>query len=99
MYKLSPFTPVLILLSLNLLSGCGRGGGGYSILPDSSNFRQSADKVQSKVDLLWVIDNSASMETSQNNIANNFKSFISGFANNGYDFQIAVTTTSAWQTI
>ena len=36
------------------------------------------------------------MDTSQQNVANNFTAFISDFVTKGYDFQIAVTTTDAY---
>lgn len=49
-----------------------------------------------KIDLLWVVDNSASMDPLQNNMTTNFNSFIQQFVTKGYDFQVAVTTTDAY---
>lgn len=46
----------------------------------------------SKVDLLWVVDNSGSMEDNQANIAANFSNFISNFVNQGIDYNIGITT-------
>lgn len=84
-------------LTLGLMAGCGGSSNpSYSLLPDSNEFQQSAREVNSKIDILWVIDNSGSMANSQTNLANNFAAFIQQFASKGYDFQIAVTTTEAW---
>lgn len=79
-----------------LLVGCGSDSSSFSILPDANTFQQSTDSVNTKIDILWVIDNSGSMRTSQEDLANNFQSFISNFQSKGYDFQMAVTTTDAY---
>jgi hypothetical protein len=47
----------------------------------------------SKVDVLWVIDNSGSMVDKQVNLGRNFQSFIDLFTRGKIDFRIAVTTT------
>tara|TARA_Y100001963_G_C6789705_1_gene454803 strand:+ start:2951 stop:4558 length:1608 start_codon:yes stop_codon:yes gene_type:complete len=44
-------------------------------------------------DILFVIDNSCSMYSHQNNLKNNFSSFIGVFAGSGVDYQIAFITT------
>jgi hypothetical protein len=48
------------------------------------------------VDILWVVDNSGSMETSQHNLATNFKSFIAKFVQSGSDFRMGVTASDAY---
>lgn len=48
------------------------------------------------VDILWVVDNSGSMESSQANLAANFNSFIQDFVALKYDFRMAVTTSDVW---
>ena len=45
------------------------------------------------VDVLWVVDNSGSMEQEQSKLGNNFNAFIQYFLNLDLDFQLAVTTT------
>ncbi|MCB9680872.1 MAG: hypothetical protein H6733_05310 [Alphaproteobacteria bacterium] len=45
------------------------------------------------VDVLWIIDNSESMSTELNDLANAMNTFIQSFVNLGLDFQIGVTTT------
>ncbi len=50
-----------------------------------------------KVDILWVVDNSSSMETSQQRLADNFDAFIQQFMTQRLDFQMGVTTTDAYK--
>jgi hypothetical protein len=45
------------------------------------------------LDILWVIDNSGSMQGEVDNLADTFDVFINGFVNLGLDFQIGVVTT------
>ena len=69
--------------------------------PQIDHFIQDGDDVRGVVDILWLIDNSGSMATSQQNLANNFNSFInrftSGTTNEMLDFQMAVITTDQLQ--
>ncbi|MNK26228.1 hypothetical protein D3C87_445600 [compost metagenome] len=80
-----------------LTTGCDKSGSPFSLAPDSSSYKQEAVYVPKKIDVLWVIDNSGSMETSQQNLATNFQSFINRFQQNNYDFNMAVVTTDAWR--
>lgn len=86
----------LFATSLFVLSSCEKSGGSFSLSADSSQFQQSAVFVPRKLDVLFVVDNSGSMKTSQTNLAQNFPSFINYFKDRGYDFKIAVTTTDAF---
>lgn len=52
-----------------------------------------------KVDILWVVDNSSSMETSQQRLADNFDAFIQQFEKQSFDFQMGVTTTDGYRGI
>jgi hypothetical protein len=54
------------------------------------------EKIFSKLDILWVIDNSSSMNSSQQKLANNFSSFITNLQSQKFDYQMAVTTTEAY---
>ncbi|MCB9746348.1 MAG: VWA domain-containing protein [Alphaproteobacteria bacterium] len=47
----------------------------------------------SKVDVLWVIDNSVSMEGEQERVANGFDSFIASIDETNIDFQIGVVSS------
>ncbi|UYL09220.1 hypothetical protein B9G69_001345 [Bdellovibrio sp. SKB1291214] len=88
---------VVVASAISMLAGCGKSGGTYSILADSDSYKQEAVYVPKKIDILWVIDNSGSMKTSQDNLAANFQSFIARFNQNNSDFHMAVGTTDAWE--
>lgn len=75
--------------------GCGNNPNSYSILPSEQNFVQSV--TNTKMDILWVIDNSGSMKPSQDSIAANFNSFIQDFSDNNFDYQLAVITSDAYR--
>ena len=55
-------------------------------------FTQAQEK-RSKVDILWVIDDSGSMGDEQAALAYNFDAFINGFLNENVDFKMGITTT------
>ncbi|MAV92084.1 MAG: hypothetical protein CL676_11750 [Bdellovibrionaceae bacterium] len=75
--------------------GCSPKEASYSILSTNQEFSQATQ--DNKVDVLWVIDNSGSMAPSQQNLADNFPSFIQNFENAKFDFNIAVTTSDAFK--
>ncbi|MBK8202737.1 MAG: hypothetical protein IPK68_10610 [Bdellovibrionales bacterium] len=77
--------------------GCEKNAPSFSLLPDSEIFFQNSGAVSPKIDLLWVVDNSGSMHSSQVNVANNFSSFISDFSSRGFDYRMAVVATDAYR--
>lgn len=81
---------------LTPLVACEKNAGTFSLAADSTLFQQSATFVPRKLDVLFVIDNSGSMATSQTNLASHFPSFINYFKTKGYDFKIAITTTDTY---
>lgn len=87
---------VMMASTVAMLAGCSKGAGGYSLLNDNTDYKQQAVIIPKKIDILWVIDNSGSMETSQSSLASNFQAFIGRFNQQNYDFHMAVTTTDAW---
>ncbi|MBT7611041.1 MAG: VWA domain-containing protein [Bacteriovoracaceae bacterium] len=50
---------------------------------------------EQKVDILWIIDNSGSMEGEQSDLASNFGTFINDFLMQSIDFKMAITTTDS----
>tara|TARA_B100001248_G_C27399748_1_gene469156 strand:- start:1578 stop:2606 length:1029 start_codon:yes stop_codon:yes gene_type:complete len=90
------FARILTTTTFVLLTACGADDPSFSLLPTSNEF-QSTSSFNNKIDILWVVDNSGSMNPYQVNVANNFTSFIQDFQTKGYDFRIAVTTTDAWR--
>jgi hypothetical protein len=79
-----------------LLTACGKSADSFSLLSDGSTYKQNAVYTPRKVDILWVIDNSGSMASSQRNLTDHFQSFIQEFQNRGSDFHMAVTTSDAY---
>jgi hypothetical protein len=50
-------------------------------------------KAAAQIDILWVVDNSSSMQDEQDNLADNFNSFISIIDQSQVDYQIGVIST------
>ncbi len=82
--------------SLTTFVGCDKGGSTFSIGSKSAEFEQASVYVPRKIDVLFVVDNSGSMRSSQSSLAANFPAFINHFKSKGYDFKIAVTTTDSF---
>lgn len=55
-----------------------------------------AQRMNTKVDLLFVVDNSASMDATQEKLRNGFASFASQYLKTTWDIQIAVITTDTY---
>ncbi len=98
--RLGRWTLNLLMGGSLFAAGCGQESTpSFSILPEVDSYKQEATDFSPKIDILWVIDNSGSMKTSQDNVAANFDSFISTFQDKGFDFQMAVITTDAYRTL
>jgi hypothetical protein len=54
-------------------------------------------KSEQKMDILFVIDNSGTMQNSQNSLTIATDAFIKQLRNSSIDFHVAVTTTDAWR--
>lgn len=65
-----------------------------TLVNQSELFQQAAHQ-KSKVDILWVVDNSGSMGDEQNSLAYNFDIFINEFIKQDVDFKMGITTTDA----
>lgn len=85
-----------LALSWSLLA-CEKTDRSFSMLSETDTFKQSSTFVQKKIDILWIVDNSGSMETSQRNLADNFQSFIKKFQDLNLDFRMAVQSTDAYK--
>lgn len=73
------------------------GGKSFNVASESNSFLQSNTVKAKPIDILWVVDNSGSMATSQQMLANNVSSFINGFVQTNFDFRMAVVTTDAYK--
>lgn len=80
------------------------GSGCTGQLPNSFRFRQAEESfsavsdqdVNTKIDLLWVIDNSASMDVSQQRLRDGFRSFAQKYMKPSWDIRVAVITTDTY---
>lgn len=66
-------------------------------LPPDVRVDTYSQQAASKIDVLWIIDNSGSMAPRQENLAKNFQAFINEFTKNAVDYRIAVTTTDIFK--
>ncbi len=66
-------------------------------LPPDVRIDTYSQQAASKIDVLWVIDDSGSMAPRQENLARNFQVFIDTFAQSSIDYRIAVTTTDIFK--
>ncbi|WP_224244780.1 vWA domain-containing protein [Hyalangium gracile] len=62
-------------------------------LPPGLRVDTYTQRSASKVDVLWVVDDSGSMAPRQENLARNFQAFIALFRQGSTDFRLAVATT------
>jgi hypothetical protein len=90
-------TAIFAVSTILFLAACGEDTPSFAAPEDENIFFQSSDNFGAKMDILWVIDNSGSMQTSQQNVASNFNAFIQDFSNKGYDFKLAVTASDAYK--
>lgn len=84
----------VVLASLAAVA-CGQSGTTYSMMTQANSFKQ-ANVTNSQIDMLWVVDNSGSMDPLQQNMTTNFNSFMDQFVSKGYDFHLAVTSTDTY---
>ncbi|MEW6432584.1 MAG: vWA domain-containing protein [Myxococcota bacterium] len=95
---MSRLAPLVALALLFPVAGCEcRGQNLVATLPPDVRVDTYAQQAASKIDVLWVIDNSGSMAPRQDNLARNFQAFINEFTKNAIDFRIAVTTTDIFK--
>lgn len=88
--------PIGMMSTLMFLGACDKGGSQFSVLSTSAQFQQDLTFEPRKLDVLFVVDNSGSMSSSQTSLATNFPSFINYFKTKGFDFKIAITTSDAY---
>jgi hypothetical protein len=89
---------LVILILASVLTACGGGGGAnsYSVLPESDHFIQTNSSFTNKLDILFVINDQPSMSSFQQELVQSMSSFMSLFQTKGFDFKIAVVTSSAY---
>ncbi len=76
--------------------GCtGQLPGSFRLAQQEQTFSSIQD-VNTKIDLLWVVDNSASMDVAQDKLRKGFSSFAQKYMLPTWDIRIAVITTDAY---
>lgn len=79
-----------------LLTSCtGQLPGSFRFLQQTQTFNSQQD-VNTKIDLLWVIDNSSSMDVSQQKIRNGFNAFAAKYLLPTWDIRTAVISTDLY---
>ena len=96
--SLNQFTKTYLIILALFLSGAGCTGQ----LPGSFRYAQANQTFtanqgfDSKVDILWVVDNSASMDVSQKTLRNGFSAFATKYLQPTWDIQVAAITTDTY---
>ncbi len=88
------FTGIQLLASQ--LIGCTGQLPGSFRWAQQNELMNVAQDINTKVDILWVVDNSASMDVSQNKLRNGFASFAATYLKPSWDIQLAVITTDTY---
>jgi hypothetical protein len=68
-----------------------------NVLPPGVRVDTYAQQSASKIDVLWIIDDSGSMAPRQENLARNLQSFMDVFSKAAVDYRIAVTSTDVFK--
>ncbi|MCM2322935.1 MAG: hypothetical protein NDJ90_06700 [Oligoflexia bacterium] len=87
---------LLTIATLTFLSSCtGYVPGSFRLAQQEQTF-SSQLKINTKIDLLWVVDNSASMDVSQEKLRNGFAGFANKYMQPTWDIRVAVITTDTF---
>lgn len=92
------FWPAVSAVLMASVAGCDcRPQRLNKTLPPDVRVDTYAQQAASKIDVLWVVDDSGSMAPRQENLAKNFQVFINEFSRNRIDYRIAITTTDIFK--
>src|SRR3989344_3165349 len=83
------------LMAFGLLCGCGQDSTTYSLLAEGETFQQNS-AINTKIDIIWMMDGSGTMANHQQNLASNFDDFIDHFLSKGLDYHMVVASQDAW---
>ncbi len=82
-------------LTLSLSACTGQLPGSFKFLQVTQTF-QSSQEVNTKIDLLWVVDNSSSMDVHQQKLRAGFQGFMTKYLQPTWDIRVAVITTDTY---
>jgi hypothetical protein len=95
MRRFAPLAAVLLGCQDYNLAGSSDVGGKYN--PPDLSVEAQEDRITQvtvpAVDVLWVVDNSCSMEEEQRALRDNFGSFMQYFTGSGMDYHVGVVST------
>jgi len=86
---------IMTIIFLPILANCGGGSG----IGETGGSEQSTESLKPKADILLVVSNSNTMESTQINTAVYFKNFITPLQNKNIDYRLAVTSTDAYRAL
>jgi hypothetical protein len=88
--------PAAIASALILLSGCDKSGTDFSLSSAEQEFTQSDGSFSNKLDILFVVDDQPNMSAFQAALVTSMSTFMNTFQTKGFDYKIAVVTTSGY---
>lgn len=84
------------LTAVAAASGCtGQLPGSFRLAQQEQTFNAQLD-INTKIDLLWVVDNSSSMDVSQEKLRKGFDAFARKYMQPTWDIRVAVITTDTY---
>lgn len=84
------------LLSTLVLTGCtGQIPGSFRLAATTQKYSSTQD-INTKIDMLWVVDNSASMDVTQQKLRAGFTAFATKYMQPTWDIHVAVITTDTY---
>ena len=79
-----------------VMSGCtGQIPASFRLAQQNETFNYS-QSINTKIDMLWVVDNSASMDVSQKALRNGFETFAKKYMRPTWDIRMAAITTDTY---
>src|SRR5262249_53861058 len=99
MYRKIEKEAALVLLAGALAaifgSGCTGSPGAFH-LQQANEIKNASLEISTKIDLLWVVDNSSSMDVEQQRLRDGFAAFAHKYMQPTWDIRVAVITTDAY---
>jgi hypothetical protein len=88
---------LLVLVPFLVFLGCAGKDSSFSLMSESQTFEQTeGTSANNKLDILFLIGDEPSMSSKQAQLVTSMATFMSQFIAKGFDFKIAVATTSAY---
>jgi hypothetical protein len=84
-----------LLTSFGIINCTGQIPGSFRYLQQEQTF-SATQGVNTKIDLLWVVDNSSSMDVHQQKLRAGFKGFSDKYLKPTWDIRVGVITTDAY---